>query len=70
VPWWFKIGPALTSTNIISKNRGLLENHFKFAYDMFKENGIPAHIPRELNGPGLPALRRKDARVSSLPVKW
>jgi len=57
-PWFERIGPALTSSGIAKtlKNRLLLLPLYKGAYDYFNNANIPAHIPREFDGPGLPPL--------------
>jgi hypothetical protein len=73
-PWWANIGPALSATGLFGRRlrkRGMYRSfsrRFDFAYDFFKYDiRLPATLPRELCGPGLPPRTRAEATTACLP---
>jgi hypothetical protein len=64
--WWFKIGPALTSSGVAdgkSSRIYQLSDTYVFSRHWFLRNGFNPFIPREFNGPGFPGFSRKTRSI-------
>jgi hypothetical protein len=64
--WWFKVGPALTSSGISNGRSNKIyrcSDTFYFLRRWFLRRGFNPFIPRELNGPGFPGYSRETRRL-------
>ena len=66
-PWFMRIGPAFSSTLVSKLHRcNILLKYYRPIYNYLSSYGVPAILPREFNGPGMPCEFGRD-RLKDLP---